>query len=183
MTTPNGKDDIAASTYDFAGTMIAGLVRHYVPSSERLLDIGAGWGKYRWLLPEYEMDAVEAWAPNVVKCNLSDYYRNVHVCDIVSHNINDQYGGIIFGDVLEHLSVTQAKLVVYRAQQIAPLFVAVPFEMPQHEEEGNPYEAHLQDDLNVSIMRERYPMLALVSVSRHATGYMKAIYTTCEESR
>lgn len=180
MTTPRGKDDITASTYDYAGTTIAKLIRATVDPAERLLDVGAGWGKYRWLLPEYEMDAVEVWEPYVEAWRLDAYYRQVIVEDVCGLDGPrfDGYGAVILGDVLEHLPKPAAPILIARLRQsCGRLFVAVPFRLPQGAEEGNPYEEHLQDDLDEQMMADRYP-LRLIGTATEPGGWVKAVYAT-----
>lgn len=171
MGTPEGKD-YAASLLDFAGLEITRLVRRIVPSDQKILDIGAGWMKYRMLLAEYTMDAVEVWQPYVDQHKPSKFYDNVHVMEAVNFRYQQRYGAVIMGDVLEHMSVNDAQAVIRAACENSDLVVvAVPFQMAQHEEEGNPYEIHVQDDLTEELMAERYPELSLRSLDGH-----KAIY-------
>lgn len=163
----------AAAMYDYAGTEIARLVREHVPTDQKLLDIGAGWGKYRFLLPEYDFDAVEVWAPYVRECKLDAYYDNVFVCDAVDFPYPQHYGAVILGDVLEHIDIAGAQRVIKKACSHTDfVFVAVPYEMPQGECDGNHHEIHIQDDLTDALMGERYPELSLFGVDGH-----KAIYT------
>lgn len=166
--------DFEFSLYDYAGTNIAQLVRDRVPTSLRLLDVGAGWGKYHILLPEYEMEAVEVWEPEIRVNRLDAHYAAVY-----TQNINDfvwqrTYGATIFGDVLEHLPISQAQAVIGRAcEYSATVLVAVPFEMPQHHDD-NPYEEHVQADLNEELMAQRYPQLEFWG--KDDSEFPKAIY-------
>jgi hypothetical protein len=41
------------------------------------------------------------------------------------------------------------------------VFIMIPFNCPQWECYGNIYETHLQDDLTLDVMKERYPQLKL----------------------
>lgn len=178
MTTPHGKNDLRFSTYDLCGEVIAQRVRETLKPSTRILDVGAGWGKYRWLLPEYEMDAVEIWDPYVEACALESYYRfvfRVDVCDIPVITFHD-YGGVIFGDVLEHIEPELASTVIAAIARVTHVWVGVPFQFAQGPEEGNPYEAHKQDDLTFDVMRDRYPALNLVMSKMTGHGYVKAVY-------
>lgn len=171
MGTPEPKNYLA-SLLDFAGLEVAKLVRQRIPTNQRLLDIGAGWAKYRILLNEYRMDAIEVWEPNVERHRMVDHYDHVHVMEAVNFTYAGRYGAVILGDVLEHMSVEDAQTVIQDACDNADLvIVAVPFCMEQHEEEGNRYEVHIQDDLTKELMAERYPQLSL-----HAYDGHKAIY-------
>lgn len=173
MGTPEFKNYLA-STLDFAGIVVADLVRETVHPVLRILDIGSGWGKYRILLNEYDMDAVEIWQPYAEKHRLMDHYDNLYITAAVDFEYPQRYGAVIMGDVLEHMSVEDAQSVISAACDNADLvIVAVPFCMEQHEEEGNPYEVHVQDDLTEELMAERYPQLTL-----HASDGHKAIYVS-----
>lgn len=171
-------DDYIPSMYDFAGTTIAGLVRESIsPDNAIILDVGSGWGKYRWLLPEYEMDACEAWAPVVQQCRTSDYYRHVYVQDATTFEPQAPYDGIILGDMLEHIPAEAAAPFVERVIGYAKyVWVASPFLMPQEPTDGNPYEEHQQVDLDFSVMDARYPSLSLVASNSDPNGYVKAVY-------
>lgn len=167
----------ARAMLDFAGIEIAQLVRENVPTNQKLLDIGPGWGKYRFLLPEYEFDCVEVWEPYVRENRLRQYYDSVHVMDAADFTYERRYGAVIIGDVLEHISVAGAQRLVKRACANADhFFVAVPFEMPQDEVGGNHHEAHIQDDLTAELMAERYPQLVLHSTFGKSEEHVKAIY-------
>ena len=100
------------------------------------------------------MDAVEAYWPNAMRL---EGYREIFSVDI--RNLEyDHYDLIIFGDVIEHLSVKDAQCVLdYAGPRCRDMIVAVPFEYVQGEIYGNPYEVHIQDDLTPENFDERYP--------------------------
>ncbi len=138
-------------------------IREYIKKryseDSTVLDVGAGSGTYRKLLDGYIMDAVEIWEPNIERYSLRDIYRNVFNEDIRGFKY-DWYDLVIFGDVLEHLEVEEAKEVLrYAYEHSKEVIVAVPYEYKQGEEEGNIYEIHKQDDLTPETMKERYPEL------------------------
>lgn len=162
---------------DFAGLNIRDYIREHVPTSQTILDVGAGWGKYRFLLPEYEMDAVDIWAPYVEKHHLDAYYRNVYIEDIADWEPQEAYGAVTMGDVLEHIPTKRAqKVVKMLCSKYEYVCIAVPFEMEQHEVEGNKHEAHQQADLNEKIMAERYPELKLWKKFGRPGEHVKGIY-------
>lgn len=172
-------DPYIPALYDFAGNAIATIVRDWVPSWELILDVGAGWGKYRWLLPEYQMDAVEAWEPNIKESKLDVYYANVYRMPVQRLSwAGKAYGAVIFGDVLEHLPVSEAQHVIRAACAHSKLvIVAVPYNMEQHPEDGNPYEEHIQADLDRAVMESRYPELVFHTGHYHPGSHEKAIWT------
>ena len=133
--------------------VVAWIREHFSPSST-ILDVGACDGKWRDYLPEYTMDAVEVWTPSAEA--IKDKYRTVINENIVGLKYK-KYDLIIFGDIIEHLSVEDAQSVLkYAKGKCKDLIVAVPFLYPQGELYGNPYERHIQDDLTEEIFNERY---------------------------
>lgn len=145
-----------AST-DWGKREICGWIReHFNPGAE-ILDVGACDGKWRKMLPEYTMDAVEAFRPNAER--IKPLYRNVYAMDI--RDIRMTYGHydlIIFGDVLEHLQVSEAQAVLaYAKNKSGDILIGVPWRYKQGQLYGNPYEVHIQDDLTPEIFVERYP--------------------------
>ena len=69
------------------------------------LDVGACDGKWSYLLGDYLiMDGIEIFEPNIVKHNLQKKYRHVFCADIRDFQYF-RYDLIIFGDILEHLTV------------------------------------------------------------------------------
>lgn len=173
-------DPYIPALFDFAGEAVASIVRDWIKPDQRILDVGAGWGKYRWLLPEYEMDAVEAWKPNVTESKLDGYYSEVYQMPVQHLSwAGYRFGAVIFGDVLEHIPVSAAQSCIRAATAHADLVVvAVPFEMEQHPEDGNPYEEHVQADLTREVMAQRYPDLVFHTGYWAGPGsHEKAIYT------
>ena len=132
----------------------AWIREHFTPNST-VLDVGACEGLWRNLLHEYPlMDAVEAFEPNAR--TLRGYNRVF--CEDIRNFKYDWYDLIIFGDVLEHLSVGDAQAVLeYAKPRCRDMVIAVPFEYEQGAIYGNPYEVHVQDDLTPELFDERYP--------------------------
>lgn len=131
----------------------AWIRRTFSPDS-RVLDVGACDGKWRRLLPEYTMDAVEIFEPYARELR---GYRNIFVTDICTLEY-DLYELIIFGDVIEHLNVKDAQEAIeYAWNRCLDMIVAVPYMYAQGEVDGNPWQAHVQDDLTPERFDERYP--------------------------
>ena len=125
-------------------------IREYKPKS--ILDVGAGSGTYADLLKDNgytraTIDAVEVWEPYVKEFNLNSKYRRVYQTDIRDF---DQYHHdlVIFGDILEHMSIDDA-LNVWETASIycAHAVISIPIiHYHQHAINGNPYEEHIKDD-------------------------------------
>lgn len=143
------------SSYDYGKPEICAWVRRHFSPDATILDVGACDGKWRKLLPEYpNMDAVEAFEPNAKRLQ---GYREVYHSDICDFGY-EWYDLIIFGDIVEHLSVDAAKSELeYARDRCRDLIIAVPFRYEQGALYGNPYEVHVQPDLTPENFAERYP--------------------------
>ena len=138
------------------------------------LDVGACDGKWGLLLNDYLiMDGVEIYKPNIEKHMLWNIYRKVFDCDIKELTYN-QYDLIIFGDVLEHMSVEDAqKVLEYAWPRCRDLIVAVPYQWVNRSHYGNPWEVHIQDDLTPENVLERYPKLKPLFIYERYGYYTK----------
>lgn len=169
-----------AATYDWGGLLVRQAIRDEFTPDTPILDVGAGWGKYRDLLPEYSfMDACEAWRQNIRDENLWRRYRYVHAEPIQSviDDVEDSYDVLIFGDVLEHLPVRDAQTVIRKAAFWATeILVVVPYLFEQGEEHGNRWERHEQPDLTPEVMASRFPQLQLIDVEYRNSQPFKGFY-------
>lgn len=143
-------------SHDYGKMAVREWIERTFPKSASILDVGACDGKWRRILSNYpDMDAVEIWPPNAEA--IQDMYRTVTCADIIGLKY-PKYDLIIFGDVIEHLSIDDAKKVLrYAKTRCTDLIVAVPFLYPQGAIFGNPYEIHLQPDLTHELFMQRYP--------------------------
>ena len=141
-----------------------------IDTSHKILDVSPGDGAYSIYLREigYKIDCLEIWAPYVSRFSLSEKYDNVFIGDISNFDISG-YDYIIMGDVLEHLSLENARKFVDRLHHRKCL-VAVPYSSEQGEYEGNIYEAHLQPDLTKENFIEKYPEFKLL-IGNDLHGY------------
>lgn len=169
--------------FDWAGHHVRELITMKYPPETRIFDVGAGQGKYRVLLPEYEyVYAVEVFEPYVEQNRLHELYHNVHVQDV--RDFVEEFGHayllgavIILGDVLEHMTRDDAQHVLARFYaHVDEVVVVVPYEYPQDEEDGNVHQRHLQDDLTVESMTRDYPELTLLEVEVRDDKPFKGIY-------
>lgn len=140
---------------------IALWVLDHVPDGGTVLDVGACdgvWAKFLLSLdPDIIIDGVEAYELNVIMHSLHRFYRNVYAMDIDDYRYA-HYDIIIFGDVIEHMTVEKAQRVLtYAWDRCDDMIVAVPYMYPQDAIYGNPWEVHKQPDLTPEIFDERYP--------------------------
>lgn len=159
-------------SYNYFKIQIRYFFRKTLPSSNKILDVGPGIGTYYDLLNDigYDMDCVEIFTPYIKKYKLKEKYNNVYEGSIVDFDFS-KYDCIILGDILEHLTVDDAKKILKTiTKNKQKCLVAVPYEMEQGESEGNIYETHLQPDLTPKIMLERYPDLKLL-IGNDLYGY------------
>lgn len=138
------------------------------------LDVGACNGKWFDLVGDYlTMDAIEIWMPNIRKYELAKKYRMVMCSDIIKANYLF-YDLIIFGDVLEHMSVSEAqKVIEYARPRCRDMLIAIPFLYEQGAKNGNPFEIHIQDDLTPELFELRYPGFKPIFMSDNYAYYVK----------
>jgi hypothetical protein len=114
-----------------------------------LLDVGPGQGTYSDLLrgvtPGATWSCVEIFAPYVEIFELRRKYDVVHVADIRSFSWPCQYDVVILGDVLEHLTLADARQVWGSARAHARhVVLSIPIvEYPQGVHYDNIHETHL----------------------------------------
>lgn len=149
------------------------ILEHF-PRESSVLDVGACDGKWRLILYEYDnIDAVEAFPANAER--IKHLYRNTFLTDICEFGYK-WYDLIIFGDVLEHLSVERAQAVLEFARpRCKDMVIGIPFQYKQDAIYGNPWERHIQDDLTPERFDERYPgFKMLLRARRDYAYYIKA---------
>ena len=146
------------ASYDYGKIEVVNYIYQQFAPGSTCLDVGACDGKWADLLGHYlTMDAVEIFGPNIREHRLKDKYRRVWECDAYDFRYG-WYDLIIFGDVIEHMTVENAQKVIdYARGRCRDMIIGVPFQYPQCELYGNPYERHIQDDLTAEIFNERYP--------------------------
>ncbi|MBR2697509.1 MAG: hypothetical protein IKE76_02880 [Clostridia bacterium] len=157
------------SSYHYGKQDVCRWVRENFPDSSTVLDVGACDGNWRRLLPEYRaMDAVEVFGMNLPRLQ---GYRRVYHTDICDFRY-EWYDLIIFGDIIEHLTVEQAQAVLaYAKPRCRDLIIAVPFLYRQGAIYGNPWEVHKQDDLTPELFEERFPGFAVLCDPGHDYRY------------
>lgn len=118
---------------------------------DTFLDVGPGEGAYGKLVKEHspltQRHAVEIWAPYVETYRLENIYHKVFICDArIFYNYD--YDMVILGDVLEHMSRADAvALWNVISNNARSAIISMPIiHYPQGEEEGNPFETHVEED-------------------------------------
>lgn len=126
-----------------------------------VLDIGPGAGIYATLLrpvlePGAKFHALEIHEPYVERFGLRDLYDRVDIGDARDMKF-PRLDVVILGDVIEHMTLDEAKVVWFKARAAAKqaVFLSLPIvEYPQGECEGNPHEAHLHTWDHDMVVRE-----------------------------
>ena len=146
------------SSLDTGKKEVCEWIRANFPHGASCLDVGACDGKWAQLLDGYlTIDAVEVFQKYVYRHNLMEKYRQVYIADIRKFEY-DNYDLIIFGDILEHMTVTEAQTVIrYAWNRCRDMLIAVPYMWEQGAIRHNPYEVHVQPDLTPEIFEKRYP--------------------------
>lgn len=163
------------ASYDDGKQDIVEYICQHFPHGSTCLDVGACDGKWHSLLGHHlVMDAVEIFEPNVSYYNLADRYRHVYTCDVYDLAY-DWYDLIIFGDVIEHMTIERAQTVLnYAEQRCHDMIIGVPYLYKQEPLYGNEYERHIQDDLTEKIFKERYPGYEILAKPRGDYAYYHA---------
>lgn len=125
---------------------IARLVDRLRPTTA--IDIGCGCGTYAKLFPDLKMDGVEIWEPYVERYKLYSLYKNLKIEDARKWQPESHWDIAFAGDVLEHMTVDEAKYLLEKLKNCADtVVVSIPLgHHPQDEYEGNPFERHVKDD-------------------------------------
>lgn len=128
-----------------------------------VLDVGAGAGNWLDALREAgyagRVDAVELWHPYIDRFHLRFRYDQVHEVDarhlLPGHYA--QYDAVIFGDVMEHMTVEEAVECWWAARTAAHSAIAIPI-VPYHQGalNGNPYERHVVEDWSDQMVRATF---------------------------
>lgn len=163
------------ASYDIGKTEAVKWIFEHYSRGSTCLDVGACDGKWFALLSDCMiMDAVEVWGPYIAKHHLREKYRQVFNCSIQELQYN-HYDLILFGDVLEHMTVEDARQVVaYAYPRCRDMLIAVPFLYKQGAKNKNPYEVHIQDDLTHDLFMERFIGFRPLYLSDKYAYYVKA---------
>lgn len=163
--------DNAAASYNINKDKVKNWIYENFDENASILDVGAGRGTYKNLLGDgyRNIDAVEIYYPNIIDYKLHEKYRFVSNKNVIGLEY-PHYNLIIFGDVIEHMSVEDAQNVLeYARMRCDDLIVAVPYRYFQNGNE-NKWEEHIQNDLTQQNILERYPYLGPLFIDP-AYGY------------
>lgn len=160
-------------SYPWGKPEITEILLPKLPSGATILDVGAGEGVYKDFLGDnFQWEAVEIW-PETANY-LKDKYNVVYETDICDFSYPKKYDLIIFGDVIEHLSIPKAKKVLTTAKLFSKIIlIAIPYQLKQNMLYGNPSEYHVQSDITLDNFKERYPGFELAHL---VTQKKKPVY-------
>jgi len=140
------------------------LVLNCVEKRQKLLDVGAGAGKWGFYFREYfeNVRALEPHKPYISQFKLHEVYDSISSETIQEFSFSESYDLVVFGDVFEHLNMLDAKALIKTLDERKQRSVfIIPYLYPQKKVYGNALEEHLQPDLTPGIMEFRYPELDL----------------------
>ena len=150
-----------------------------LPQGAYVLDVGGGDGTYGKLLYDYfKIDTIEIFQGAVEHLKSTGYYENVWQGDIRTTAIYKHFDLIILGDVIEHMTVEDAKEVIKRCEVVSEyVLIAVPYMYQQGALYGNEHEVHLQPDLTPAIFDERYRGYTRLFGDANYGYYIKSKYS------
>lgn len=129
-----------------------------LPEPKTALDIGCGEGTYAKMFPKLEWTGVEIWEPYIERYNLKSLYPKLVLEDAREFSTDEHFDVCFLGDVLEHMTVDEAKALLEKAKGWADtVFISIPLgHHPQGEWEGNPHETHVKDDWSDAEVKEAF---------------------------
>ena len=163
------KHKIRGSSGDVGKTIFLDWVLNNVDRNEKILDVGFGGGVYGKILKAFyyeHIDGVDVWPENINEMGLNFIYDNNFIENVLDFQF-ERYDLIIMGDVLEHMSLEDSKNLLnkFTNGKAAKLFIQVPYMYENHHEwQGNPYEVHIQDEINEEYMEREFPFLELLQI-------------------
>ena len=163
------KRKIRGSSGDVGKTIFLDWVLNNVGREERILDVGFGGGVYGKILKAFyyeHIDGVDVWGENINEMGLNFIYDNIFIENVKDFEF-DRYDLIIMGDVLEHMSLEDSKTLLNKFinGKTSKLFILVQYMYENHNEwRGNPYEVHIQDEINEEYMQREFPFLELLKI-------------------
>lgn len=151
-------------SFDVGKDQMSWWLRGRFDKGATCLDVGACDGNWFNRIGDYfTMDAVEIYQPNIDYHHLSDKYRKVY-CEDIADFTYSWYDLIIFGDVIEHMTVENAQRALeYAKNRCNEILIAVPFLYRQGPMYGNAHEAHIQEDLTPELFDKRYPGFQIIN--------------------
>ena len=123
-----------------------------------MLDVGCGSGTYAKMFPDVSKTGIEIWEPYIEQYGLKDLYNNLITADIRTWEPTRTYDVAILGDILEHMTVEEAKAVFEKIKGCSTsVIVSIPIgHYPQDEYEGNPHEAHVVDHWTDEMVKDTF---------------------------
>lgn len=134
-----------------------------------ILDAGAEFGRLQDWLAYDNVEAIEVCFEYIE--TLQQKYKKVYNCDIRNFKSDKIYDLIVLADVIEHFSINDAQNILDYFKSISKKVVCVIPYMYIQDDCNNPYDVHIQYDLTIENIKQRYPDLIL-----YKNNDMKGIY-------
>ena len=134
---------------DIFDSTVVSLIKYLRP--KRVLDVGAGAGKYgsmiRELYPDTYLIGIEVESSYISKFNLHSVYDVIRCEDascVITESLVDAFDLVIFGDVIEHLRKSVGlDLLNFLAYRSGFILLVYPVRYLQDDVEGYRSEAHI----------------------------------------
>lgn len=149
------------------------FLKNYLRPGMKICDMGAGKGIYRDILGDkYEWTAVEIWPESIM--HLKTFYNFVYGMNLIDFSYQQDYDLVIFGDVIEHLTVEDAQYAIQQAEAHSKaILISVPYCYEQGAIDGNEAEIHRQADLTPELFDQRYPGFETIFKTDYLAYYWK----------
>lgn len=152
------------------------FILKYFGKNTRILDVGAGTGKYQAHLGHYykSFDAIEIYKPYLRAFDLENKYNKVYLFDVKNFDFDkNKYDLVILGNVLELFSVKEAKSLLKKIiDSDTSILLSIHFLYNDILANENSWNECKQDDLTKEIMAKRYKELICFKRNfRHAIYY------------
>jgi len=148
---------------EFVQEAILHIVKNY-PKDTKIIDIGAGAGKFGKFLKEQgfnNVDGIEVWKPYIAEFGIENIYRNVFNVNALDFENYDKYDLVLSWKTFEHFTYEDLRKLITKIT-IKDVIFSVPYKLKQGVCHNNKFEIHHQDDLTEALTLERYPEFKLL---------------------
>ncbi len=175
------KNNLRGLSTDLGKLPVLKYVVENVKKDARILDVGFGAGAYGKLLRSFyylNIDGLDIYDVHIKEMGLDKIYDNIYIQNVLDFDF-EYYDLIIMGDVLEHMELEPAKKLlssIIDEDKCGRMVISVPYCYEQDELYGNPYEKHLQPEIDEKYMEIHYPYLKLINKVKSASDHTIAAY-------
>ena len=146
---------------------IFGYIIKNFPQTASILDVGFGLGMIGRYLNQYwfyNVDGIDIYGGELEGLGLENIYKKIIIGDINNFKF-EYYDIIILGDILEHIELEESKKLLEKfiqQKKCSCIIISIPYMQPMKSVSENPYDAHLQGEVNRKYMEKHFPYMKLV---------------------